>query len=92
MDPDTNDMTSMNVSLPEALWRFANDRASGSYGSTSEYVRELIRADQRRADEEKLESLLTEGLESGEPIDASPKFWERKRQELAERDSRNNGT
>ena len=92
MDPKTDEMTSMNVSLPEPLRRFVNERAAGRFGSASEYVRELIREDQRRAAEEKLEALLVEGLESGEPVEVTPEFWERKRQELLKRHSRNNGT
>ena len=92
MDSKPNEMTSMNVSLPEQLREFVAERASGRYGSASEYVRELIREDQRRAAEEKLEALLIQGLESGEPVDVTPEFWERKRRELLTRHTRNNGT
>ncbi len=43
-------MSTMNVSLPEQLKDFAEGQVeSGQYGSTSEYVRELIRRDQDRA-------------------------------------------
>ena len=39
----------MNVSLPEQLKAFAEQQVNGGqYGSTSEYVRELIRRDQDR--------------------------------------------
>lgn len=61
-------------------------------GSTPrEYVRELLRQDQNRRAGEKLEALLLEGLNSGEPIEISPQYWENKRQELIERHSRKNG-
>jgi len=57
-------------------------------GSTPrEYVRELLRQDQNRRAGEKLEALLLEGLNSGEPIEISPQYWENKRQELIERHS-----
>ncbi len=92
MDPKTDEMTSMNVSLPEQLRSFVTKRAAGRFGSASEYVRELIREDQRRAEQERLEALLMEGLESGEPVEVTPEFWERKRQDLLARHSRKKGS
>ena len=42
-------MTTMNVSLPEELKLFVDAEVdAGNYGSTSEYVRELIRRDHDR--------------------------------------------
>ena len=59
-------MQSMNISLPEPLKEFVDGQiASGRYSSASEYVRELIRDDEKRKAEEQLEALLLEGL-SGE--------------------------
>jgi antitoxin ParD1/3/4 len=40
--------------------------AEGRYSSVSEYIRELIRDDEKRKAEERLEALLLEGLESEE--------------------------
>lgn len=34
------------------------------------------------------EALLLEGLESGEPIEGTPEYWERKKRRLAERTGR----
>lgn len=60
-------MQSMNISLPEPLKQFVDDQiAAGRYSSVSEYVRELIRDDEKRKAEDRLESLLLEGLESDE--------------------------
>ncbi len=78
-------MTSMNVSLPESLRRYAEQRAAKGYSSVSEYFRELIRQDQKRADEDRLEALLLEGIESGKPIEVDKKYWETKRRALNER-------
>lgn len=39
--------------------------ASGEYGNTSEYVRELIRKDQREQRIQRLRALVEEGLASG---------------------------
>lgn len=42
-------MSTMNVSLPDALKSFVDEQvASGGYSTSSEYVRELIRKDQDR--------------------------------------------
>jgi antitoxin ParD1/3/4 len=60
-------MESMNISLPEPLKQFVDGQIStGRYSSVSEYVRELIRADEKRKAEEALEAKLLEGLKSPE--------------------------
>jgi len=79
-------MTSLNISLPQPLKNFVEERVKeGGYSTPSEYVRELLREDQKRRAEEKLEALLLEGLNSGKPIDVTPEYWEKKRQQLIER-------
>ena len=43
-------MSTMNISLPDTLKSFVDDQVkSGGYGTSSEYVRELIRKDQDRS-------------------------------------------
>jgi antitoxin ParD1/3/4 len=42
-------MTSLNISLPEALKEYVEGQvASGDWGTPSEYVRDLIRQDKER--------------------------------------------
>ncbi len=42
-------MTSLNISLPEALKEFVEGQVnSGDWGTPSEYIRELIRQDKER--------------------------------------------
>lgn len=63
-------MSTMNISLPEALKSFVDEQVAGrGYGTSSEYVRELIRKDQ---DRQRLRRLLLAGAESepGPPADA----------------------
>lgn len=56
-------MSTMNISLPDTLKSFVDTQvADGGYGTSSEYVRELIRRDQDRL---RLRSLILEGAESG---------------------------
>lgn len=56
-------MTTMNISLPEALKAFVDEQVAGrGYGTSSEYVRELIRRDQ---DRQRIRALLLDGATSG---------------------------
>ncbi|MFM9974184.1 MAG: type II toxin-antitoxin system ParD family antitoxin [Beijerinckiaceae bacterium] len=58
-------MQSMNISLPEPLKQFVDGQiAKGRYSSASEYMRELIRADEKRKAEDELEASLLAGLAS----------------------------
>ena len=78
-------MESMNISLPEPLKRFVDGQIStGRYSSASEYVRELIRADEKRKAEEQLEAKLLEGLNSAES-ELTPADWSALRKEALER-------
>lgn len=64
-------MSTMNISLPDSLKSFVDEQVSQrGYGTSSEYVRELIRKDQDRA---RLRTLLLEGAESapGKPADGA---------------------
>jgi antitoxin ParD1/3/4 len=45
----------------------------------------LIREDEKRTAEEKLEALLLKGINSGDPIEITPEYWEVKRQQLIKR-------
>jgi antitoxin ParD1/3/4 len=55
-------MSTMNISLPEALKSFVDEQVTKrGYATSSEYVRELIRADQ---DRERLRKLLLDGAAS----------------------------
>jgi antitoxin ParD1/3/4 len=62
-------MQTMNISLPETLKDFVDRQiAAGRYSTASEYVRELIRNDEKHKVEEQLETLLREGLQSDETV------------------------
>ena len=55
-------MSTMNISLPNALKSFVDEQVTKrGYATSSEYVRELIRADQ---DRERLRKLLLDGAAS----------------------------
>jgi len=77
----------LNVSLPEDLYRFIDEKvASGEYGTAGEFVRSLIRqAQERERDDARLEALLLEGLDSGPGDEVTPEFWKELRAEAMER-------
>lgn len=78
-------MESMNISLPEPLKQFVDGQiASGRYSSASEYIRELIRDDEKRKAEERLEALLLEGLQ-GEEAELTREDWSAIRKEAQTR-------
>jgi antitoxin ParD1/3/4 len=67
----------MNISLPDVMKAFVDEQVqSGGFGTVSEYVRDLVRRDQKERAQAKLETLLLEGLESGEPIPLNAEYRE----------------
>lgn len=77
---------SMNISLPETMKSFVDEQvANRGYGSASEYIRELVRRDQKEQAQDRLEALLLQGLESGNPVEVTPAYWDALRQDLAAR-------
>ena len=79
-------MSTLNVSLPDSMRAYIDRVVSeGGYSTASEYIREFVRGDQKRAVETRLEGLLLEGLESGEPVEISEAWWRKKKAQLTER-------
>ena len=78
-------MESMNIALPDRLKQFGNGQiAQGRDSSASEYMRELIRADEKRKTEDQLEAKLLEGLNSHES-ELTPADWSALRKEALAR-------
>jgi antitoxin ParD1/3/4 len=66
-------MGTMNISLPDSLKSFVDDQVSlRGYGTSSEYVRELIRKDQDRL---QLRNLLLAGAESSAAAPADSAYF-----------------
>jgi len=62
----------MSFALPENMRDYIDARVSdGSYGNTSEYLRELIRRDQREQAAQRLRDLIADGLASGNGREAT---------------------
>ena len=73
-------MSTMNISLPDTLKAFVDDQVGQrGYGTSSEYVRELIRKDQ---DRQHLRGLLIAGAESAPAAPADSSYFESLRSRL----------
>ena len=69
-------MQTMNISLPDQLKEFVDGQVgSGRYSSVSEYVRDLIRDDEKRKVQDRLEAILMEGIQSGEGTEMTRQDW-----------------
>ncbi len=76
-------MTTMNISLPDALKTYVDDQVrDGGYGTSSEYLRELIRRDQDRSH---MRALMLDGLRSAPagPVDTA--YFDALRRHVASR-------
>lgn len=76
-------MGTMNISLPDSLKAFVEEqRSARGYGTSSEYVRELIR---KERDREHLRGLLLEGAASGPSGPADRAFFDELRERVQRR-------
>lgn len=69
----------LSFALPPSMRSYINTRvATGHYGNTSEYIRDLVRKDQAEESKARLRTLIEEGLASG----AGTPWTEADREEL----------
>lgn len=79
-------MATMNISLPDDLKAFVDAQvAEHGYGSTSEYLRELIRQNRRAQAAETLRNIIAEGLASGPATPQEPDFFDHLRERARQR-------
>lgn len=70
----------MNVSLPDALKTFVDEQVeTGGYGTSSEFVRELIRKEQ---DRQRLRVMLLEGAQSAPTGPVTPAYFDELRKRI----------
>ena len=82
-------MATMNVSLPDKMKQWVEEQvATGRYGNSSDYVRDLVRRDQERAEARaSLYELLDEGFEGGFSEEQSAEdIFEEARREMSAAD------
>ena len=73
-------MSTMNISLPDALKDFVDQQVTQrGYGTSSEYVRELIRKDQQA---QQLRAMLLAGAQSPAQEAVTPAYFDALRQKV----------
>ena len=81
-------MTTLNISLPDSMRAFIEQKvAQGGYSTASEYIRQLVREDQKHAAQQRLEALLLEGLDSGPSREMTRDDWEELRRRVWQRNA-----
>jgi antitoxin ParD1/3/4 len=76
-------MSTMNISLPDTLKSFVDEQVTNrGYGTSSEYVRELIRKDQ---DRQRLKGVLLAGAESPPAAQADAAYFKELRESVGRR-------
>ncbi|WP_009633895.1 ribbon-helix-helix domain-containing protein [Synechocystis sp. PCC 7509] len=74
-------MTIFNISLSDSMQTFVDEQAKQKgYNTAIEYIHYLIRQEQEREEQKRLETMLLGGLDSGEPIEISEQWWDSKRE------------
>ena len=86
-------MAQMNISIPDKLKAWVESRvANGSYASSSDYLRDLVRQDQRERERvDWLRAEIQSGRDSGisdvDPFEQIEELRQRAHAELAKRDA-----
>lgn len=80
-------MATMNVSLPDQMKAWVEEQAAdGRYANSSDYVRDLIRRDQVRAEKiAAMNVMIQEGLDSGISTRSFDEIIEDARRQVAAR-------
>lgn len=82
-------MTTITISLPQSMKEFIEKQvAEEGYGTVSEYVRGLLRNEQKRMAQQGLEQMLLEGIDSGPAVPLTGEELDQVRAEVRERHRR----
>jgi antitoxin ParD1/3/4 len=79
-------MAELYVELPDATRSYIDEQvATCGYKDVSEYIRDLVEGDRKRAARQRVDAMLHEGIKSGDPVPVNSAWWEAKRKEWEER-------
>ncbi len=85
MAEGSSENTTVTISMPETLREFVRERMGRKgFTNVSEYFRYLVREDQKREAQDRLEAMLLEGLDSGRET-VTDEWWEKMRAEWAQK-------
>lgn len=76
----------LNITLPNQVLTFVEERTTADgFKTPSDYIYHLILQEQERlAQRDRVELLLLEGLDSGEPVEVTDDWWNLRRIQLEE--------
>lgn len=78
-------MATLNITLPDPMKEFVEERVvEEGYNTTSDYFLDLVGEDQKRRAQDKLETMLLEGLVS-EKKEMTAEDWTELKQRVLER-------
>jgi antitoxin ParD1/3/4 len=76
-------MTTLSVSVLTSQKNYIEQQASlAGFADPSDYLRQLIRADQQRKAQEELEEMLIKAIENDKWVEGTPEYWAKKKAEL----------
>jgi antitoxin ParD1/3/4 len=76
-------MTQFTIALPDVAQAYIDGQlANGNYATADDVITALILAENKRQAKQTLNAMIREGLSSGAPIEATPEWWERQREQL----------
>lgn len=82
-------MTELNLQIPDETRSYIDEQVvTCGYKDVSEYIRDLVESDRKRAARQRVDALLQEGINSGEPVPVNSAWWEAKRVEWEQRQAR----
>lgn len=83
----------LTISLSDDLKAFVEERArAGNFASPAEFIGHLVRDEQKRTEQQRLEQMLLDGLDSGDPIRVTDAYWDDLAARARQRaDARTNG-
>ena len=78
-------MTTLTINLPDSLGEFLQRQVvADGHSSVEAFIQHLIREDQMRKARKKINEMLLEGINSGDPIPVTAAYWEEKERRLRE--------
>ena len=79
-------MDTLDFNLPDQLKEFVQTRVTeGGYSSVSEYIRDLVRADQKKQAWAILEEEIAKGIDSGPAEPMTAQDWAELRSRVSQR-------
>lgn len=79
-------MPTFDISLPDNMQEFIDTQVEHRrYSSVSDYMRDLVRADQKRVAKDELEQMMLQSLQSGDTFAVSADDWDGLKQNLRDR-------